>query len=71
MTDSIQFTDAAKFYAEEPHQVAAWEYLQEEVRPKVISEFARIYRTVPEPEPGTPGGGSNQPAVGAVRLPAG
>ena len=61
MTDSIQFTDAAKYYAEEPHQVAAWEYLQQEVASPVVSEFARIYRTVAEPEPGIPGGGSTNP----------
>ena len=57
MADSIQFTDAAKFYAEEPHQIAAWEYLQQEVPAPVVSEFARIYRTVVEPE--VPTGGTN------------
>ena len=61
MADTIQFTDAAKFYAEEPHQIAAWEYLQQEVSAPVVSEFARIYRTVTEPE--VPTGGTNPLSV--------
>ena len=56
MTDSIQFKDAAKFYAEEPHQVAAWEYLQRcgpRSSPKDLRGlFQRMYRNelLPEPE---------------------
>jgi len=49
---SIDFTNAAKYYKEEPHQVAAWNFLQSKVRPKVIEEFAEMYRSGPEtPEP--------------------
>ena len=42
---TIEFKDAALYYAEEQHQVNAWEWLQEEVDAATIEQFAKIYRT--------------------------
>lgn len=50
MTEPIQFTNAAKYYKEEPHQIAAWDYLQTVVDEPTVTEFARIYRETPAPE---------------------
>lgn len=41
---TIRFTDAAKFYKEELHQVDAFEYLQRNTSPQVIEEFEKRYR---------------------------
>lgn len=41
----IKFTDAAKFYKGEKHQVAAFEYLQKNTSKEVQEEFQKIYRT--------------------------
>jgi GH24 family phage-related lysozyme (muramidase) len=40
----IKFTDAAKFYKEEPQQVDAWAFLQASVHKEILDEFARLYR---------------------------
>ncbi len=40
----IQFTDAAKYYAEQKHQKMAWEWLQSETPDEIIEEFAGRYR---------------------------
>ena len=42
---TIQFKDAALYYAEEQHQVEAWDWLQYAVEADVIEEFAQRYRT--------------------------
>ena len=44
---TIQLTDAAKYYKEESHQIAAWNYLQSELSAKQLDEFADIYRAGP------------------------
>ena len=41
---TIQLTDAAKYYKEESHQIAAWNYLQSELSAEQLDEFAVIYR---------------------------
>jgi hypothetical protein len=41
---SIRLTDAAKHYQAEPHQIAAWNALQEALTPKQLSDFAELYR---------------------------
>ena len=41
---TIKFTDAAKYYREKPHQVAAFEYLQRNVADEVIDRFEYLYR---------------------------
>ena len=58
MAGSIQLTDAAKYYQEEPQQVAAFEWLQLQQTPETMAEFAEKYRATPpappkpEPQPG-------------------
>ena len=44
---TIQLTDAAKYYKEESHQIAAWNYLQSELSAEQLDEFAVIYRAGP------------------------
>lgn len=51
---TIQFDSAAKHYRGEPHQDAAWHWLQEKVPAEVLSEFAALYRSGPEPKPTDP-----------------
>lgn len=41
---SIKFIDAAFWYDQKQHQIAAWDYLQENVDPKVLEHFANLYR---------------------------
>ncbi len=40
----IKFTNAAKFYKEEPHQIDAFEYLQKNTSDEVQREFERRFR---------------------------
>jgi lysozyme len=42
---TIKFTDAAKHFKGEPHQIDAFEYLQKNTKPEVIQEFERRFRT--------------------------
>jgi hypothetical protein len=44
---TIKLTDAAKHYREQPHQIAAWNALQESLSPAQLSEFAQLYRAAP------------------------
>jgi hypothetical protein len=46
---SIQLIDAVKYYKELPHQREAWEWLQTQLTPEQLSEFAIKYRTEPKP----------------------
>lgn len=41
---TIRFTDAAKHFKGEPHQIDALEYLQKNTPPHIIEEFERRYR---------------------------
>jgi len=41
---TIKFTDAAKYFIGDPHQIDAFEYLQNNTPPEVVEEFARRYR---------------------------
>lgn len=41
---TIRLADAAKHYQQEPHQIAAWNALQEGLTPKQLSDFAELYR---------------------------
>jgi hypothetical protein len=45
---SIKLTEAAKFYKEQPHQIAAWNALQGALTPKQLSDFAELYRAAPK-----------------------
>ena len=44
---TIKLTDAAKYYQEESHQIAAWNYLQSELSAEQLSEFADLFRAGP------------------------
>jgi hypothetical protein len=46
---SIKFTDAAKFFAEEQHQIDAWNWLQGQLSADTLESFAVRYRTKPQP----------------------
>jgi hypothetical protein len=45
---SIQLTEAARHYKEQPHQIAAWNALQGLLTPKQLSDFAELYRAAPK-----------------------
>jgi len=47
---SINLTDAAKYYQELPHQVEAWNWLQQTLSPEDLSVFADKYREAPKEE---------------------
>lgn len=49
---AIHLASAAKFYREEPHQLAAWNALEATLSPKQLQDFAELYRTTPEPKAG-------------------
>lgn len=53
----IQLTDAAKYYKELPHQMAAFNWLQDYLSDEQLEEFAEMYRSAREvklsSEPGT------------------
>lgn len=46
----IKLIDAAKWYAQMPHQIAAWNWLQGELTPEQLAEFESMYRAAPEPK---------------------
>ncbi len=55
MANTIQLTDAAKYYKQEPQQVSAFEWLQLQQTAETMAEFAEMYRATPpkpEPQPG-------------------
>lgn len=43
----IRLTEAARFYRELPHQIAAWNALQDKVPPEALKEFEQLYRSAP------------------------
>jgi hypothetical protein len=51
---SIRLSDAAKYYKEQSHQLAAWNWLQSRVDDAILKEFASIYRAGPAPKPSNP-----------------
>jgi GH24 family phage-related lysozyme (muramidase) len=48
---SIRLRDAAFHFRELPHQIAAFEWLEDQLRPSELEEFAEIYRGGPDPLP--------------------
>ena len=42
---TIKFTDAAKYYKELPHQIDAFNYLQQNTNEETLSRFEYLYRT--------------------------
>ena len=49
---AIRLADAAKHDAGLPHQLAAWNGLQETLTPKQLEDFAEAYRAAPKPKVG-------------------
>jgi len=47
----IKLTDAARFFNEEPHQIDALEWLQEQLSDEVLELFAEKYRNKSKPAP--------------------
>lgn len=43
--EAIKLVDAAKFYNELPHQVASWNWLQEQLSDEILADFAKKYRS--------------------------
>lgn len=51
MSKPIRLADAAKHFNGETHQLAAWNWLEEQLRsPDVLKEFAELYRSAPKPK---------------------
>jgi hypothetical protein len=53
-SSSIRLASAAKFYKEESHQLAAWNWLQEQLTETELEEFAGLYRAAPASKPSNP-----------------
>jgi hypothetical protein len=49
---AIRLADAAKHDAGLPHQLAAWNGLQETLTPKQLEDFAEAFRAAPDPKTG-------------------
>lgn len=49
---TIQLVDAARWDQQLPHQLAAWNWLQEQLQPATLSYFAEMYRAAPAAKPG-------------------
>jgi hypothetical protein len=49
---AIRLADAAKHDQGLPHQLAAWNALQDALTPRQIQDFADLYRAAPEPKIG-------------------
>jgi len=47
---TIQLRDAAKHFKMLPHQLAAWDWLQEQLPADTVSQFAELYRADPLPK---------------------
>lgn len=43
----IQLREAAKWFKAEPHQLAAWDWLQQQCPAEVLNEFGELYRAAP------------------------
>ena len=48
----IRLTDAVKFTKNEPHQLAAWNWLESTLTPDQLTEFALLFRATPGVKPG-------------------
>jgi hypothetical protein len=48
---TIRLADAAKHYEQQPHQLAAWNALQQVLSPKEVEDFAALYRAAPAVKP--------------------
>jgi len=48
---TIRLADAAKHYEQQPHQLAAWNALQQVLSAKEVEDFAALYRAAPAVKP--------------------
>ena len=48
----IRLIDAVKFTKNEPHQLAAWHWLESALTPDQLTEFALLFRAAPAPKAG-------------------
>jgi hypothetical protein len=53
-SSSIRLSSAAKYYEEASHQLAAWNWLQEQLTEVELEEFAELYRAAPAAKPSNP-----------------
>jgi hypothetical protein len=53
-SSSIRLSSAAKYYEEASHQLAAWNWLQEQLTEAELEEFAELYRAAPAAKPSNP-----------------
>ena len=44
---TINLNNAAKYYKELPHQIAAWNFLESKIPEDILDEFADLYRAAP------------------------
>lgn len=54
MSRPIKLADAAKYLNGETHQLAAWNWLEDQLAPGVLAEFAELYRAAPKQKPAEP-----------------
>jgi uncharacterized protein YcbK (DUF882 family) len=47
---SIKLRDAAEFFKKEQHQIDAWNWLEAQLKPETLEEFANKYRNKPKPK---------------------
>lgn len=50
----FNLANAARYYRELPHQLAAWNWLSAQLPREVLNEFAQLYRSAPSPPPVPP-----------------
>lgn len=51
MADPIQLLSAVKAHKDLAHQIAAWRWLQEQLSPEVLAQFAELFRADPPEKP--------------------
>ena len=51
MSRPIRLVNAAKFFNGESHQLAAWNWLEEQLTDEQLAEFAEVYRAAPVAKP--------------------
>lgn len=53
-TSPIRLSSAAKYYTKESHQIAAWNWLQEQLTEAELEDFAELYRAAPASKSSNP-----------------
>jgi lysozyme len=47
MQNPIELVNAAKYHEDVPHKIQAWQWLQKQIHPEILAEFAKMYRSNP------------------------